>query len=335
MKIVIFETEPWERDTFEELNKNHDVITLEEPLSKDNAGNYRDADIISTFIYSKLSEEELEQFAQLKMIATRSTGISHIDREYCKNNGIMMSNVPTYGKNTVAEHAFGLILAISHNIVAGGNRTRNGQFNFKGLRGFDLRGKALGVIGTGDIGEHVIKVALGFEMCVLAFDVKPRPELKEHLNFEYVDMDTLLEKSDIITIHVPGIPQTRNMISREQFEKMKDGVVLINTSRGSVIDVQALTRALNDGKVKAAGLDVLPEEPIIHEEAELLRSVYTDKNEKELSSLLADNALMNMDNVIVTPHSAFFTTEAIQRILRTTVENITGFIEGNPKNKVE
>lgn len=326
MNIVVFETEPWEKEAFSVLEKEHAIKTTNEKLSPETVENFKDADIISVFIYSKLNREVLEKMPHLKMIATRSTGKSHIDTEYCEEKGIQIGNVPSYGKNTVAEHAFALIMAVARNIVPAVERTQRGDFDFRGLRGFDLLGKTLGVIGTGDIGEHAMRIARGFGMKIVAFDVKPREELQNEIDFEYADLDTLLQKSDIITIHVPGIPQTKNMIDEEQFTKMKDGVVLINTSRGTVINIQAMVKALAEGKVKGAGLDVLPEEPAVHEEAELLRTIYQNENQQKISDLLANSAVMRMRNVIVTPHSAFFTTEAVERIMNQTLENINSFL---------
>lgn len=326
MNIVVFETEPWEKEAFSALEKEHTLKTTTEKLSLETVDKFQDADIISVFIYSKLDQEVLEKMPHLKMIATRSTGKSHIDTDYCDEKNIKIGNVPSYGKNTVAEHAFALILAVARNVVPAVERTQRGDFDFRGLPGFDLLGKTIGVIGTGDIGEHAMRIARGFGMKVLAFDVKPREELKKDIDFEYVGLDVLLEQSDVITLHVPGIPQTENMIDSEQFSKMKDGVVLINTSRGTVVNIQAMVKALADGKVKGAGLDVLPEEPAVHEEAEMLRTIYQNENKQKISSLLADNALMRMRNVIVTPHSAFFTNEAVDRIMNKTIENINSFL---------
>jgi D-lactate dehydrogenase len=169
-------------------------------------------------------------------------------------------------------------------------------------------------------------------MNVLAFDVNPDEELARSEEFRYTDMDDLLETSDVVTLHVPATPKTHHLISRKEFEKMKDGVVLINTARGTIVDVQALVRALADGKVAAAGLDVLPEEPTIREEAELLRSVFREGY--DLETLLADHILLRLRNVIITPHSAFNTCEAVGRILATTTDNITAFAQGAPQNIV-
>lgn len=332
MKTVIFEVEPWEAETFEHLRTENDVQCVAEPLTSGNAGQHADANIISCFIYSDLGKSILEQFPNLKLVATRSTGFDHVATDYCQQAGITVCNVPTYGENTVAEHTFGLLLSISHKLTEATDRTRKGDFSQQGLQGFDLRGKTLGVVGTGNIGEYVIAIARGFQMNVVAFDVKPRPDLAERLQFRYAALDDVLKTADIITLHVPANPKTRHLISQKQFDQMKDGVVLINTSRGSIVDVNALIKALAENKVAAAGLDVLPEEPTMREEAELLRSVY--QKEHHLDTLLADHVLLRLRNVIITPHSAFNTREAVQRILDTTAENIQHFIQGNPQNVV-
>jgi len=167
MKIVAFEIEPWEREAFAKLGEEHTLVLLETKLTAANAKDYADADVISTFIFSNLDKNVLEQFDHLKLIATRSTGFDHIAVDYCNTEGITVCNVPDYGDHTVAEHVFGLLLAISHNIVEAANRTRRGDFSLSGLRGFDLQGKTLGVIGTGSIGQCVIKIAKGFGMHVI------------------------------------------------------------------------------------------------------------------------------------------------------------------------
>jgi D-lactate dehydrogenase len=332
MKIVIFETEEWEQPAFEPLIHEHEVILLETKLTSENAVDYNDADIISTFIYSVLDENTLENFDHLQMIATRSTGFDHIPLDYCRKKEIIVANVPEYGDSTVAEHVFGLLLALSHNLVEAVDRTRRGDFSLRGLRGFDLQGKTFGVIGTGSIGQHVIKIARGFDMDVIAFDVKQDQNLAQSLEFNYVIMDKLLEKSDVISLHVPANQHTYHLISDAEFEKMKEGVVIINTARGSVVHIEALARALSVGKVAAAGLDVLPEEPTIREESELLRSFYHEQH--NLQTLLAGHVLLRLRNVIITPHSAFYTQEAIWRILDTTLENIQNYISGDPINVV-
>jgi D-lactate dehydrogenase len=334
MKIVGFELEDWEQEAFERLKDEHEHVLLltGEAVTEHIDSQYKDADIISTFIYSDLSSKALKQFQNLRLISTRSTGFDHIDLDYCKQNDIVISNVPRYGQNTVAEHAFALIHAIARHIPEAVQRTRSGSFSQEGLQGLDLKGKTIGVIGTGDIGKNVIRISKGYDMKVLAFDVKPDKDAASRMDFEYTDMNDLLSKADIITLHVPGIDKTRNMISEPQFEKMKPGAILINTARGFVVNIQDLLKALSEEKIAAAGLDVLPEEPVIREETELLRSTYTGKG--DLQTLLADHMLTDLPNVIITPHIAFNTCEAVARLIDTSVENILSFIHGNPKNLV-
>jgi len=332
MKTLVTEAEDWEKQSFKKLMEQHEVFFVDEPLNKELADKYSDVEIICPFIYSSLQAQDLQRLSELKLIATRSTGFDHIDSDYCTKNQITVCNVPSYGKNTVAEHVFGLILTISHNLREALDRTRRGDFSISGLQGFDLRNKTLGVIGTGDIGQCVITIAKGFGMRVLAFDANPDRDTAQQAAFSYVDMEELLETSDIITLHVPANKQTRHMISTDQFSRMRKGAVLINTSRGSIVDVEALLHALSEGRLLAAGLDVLPEEPTIREEAELLRTLYQEEHDQR--TLLADHVLLRLNNVYITPHSAFNTREAVQRILNTSVDNITGFIAGSPQNVV-
>lgn len=332
MKIVIFEAEPWEEELFEGTCGDNEVVMRSEPLSAEVAEEHRDAEIISPFIYSDLDAETLGKIPDLEMIATRSTGYDHIDLDYCAEHDITITNVPEYGDNTVAEHVFALLLAIARKIPDAVDRTRKGDFTMQGLRGMDLRGKTMGVIGTGSIGRRVIEIAAGFGLETLAFDVTPDEDLAETLGFRYVDMDELVSASDIITLHVPANEKTKDLLSDDEFGKMKEGVIVLNTSRGSVVNTQALLRALSEGKVGGAGLDVLDEEPTIREEAELLRSIF--RKSHDLETLLADHVLMHMRNVIVTPHIGFDTDEAVRRITETTIRNINSYCRGEPRNVV-
>ncbi len=332
MKILVTEVEDWEKQSFQQFMEHHEVIFTDEPLNKDLADKYSDVEVICPFIYSSLQAQDLEPFSELKLIATRSTGFDHIDSDYCSEHDITVCNVPSYGKNTVAEHVFGLLLTISHNLREALDRTRRGDFSMSGLQGFDLRNKTLGVIGTGDIGQCVIAIAKGFGMRVLAFDVNPDQDAAEQAGFSYVGLEELLENSDIVTVHVPANKQTRHMISTEQFSRMREGAILINTSRGAIVDVDALLQALTEGRLRAAGLDVLPEEPTIREEAELVRTLYQEEHDQR--TLLVDHVLLRLNNVYITPHSAFNTREAVQRILDTSVDNMTGFMAGSPQNVV-
>lgn len=332
MKIVVFEAEFREAPAFEPLEADHELVLVGAPLEAENAGDYADAEIVSTFIYSKLDRDVLAQLAALRMIATRSTGFDHIDVAYCGSRGVVVSNVPSYGEKTVAEHVFALLLAISHRIPEAFERAQHGSFSPHGLQGFDLSGKTLGVMGTGSIGRHVIEIAHGFGMQVVAFDVHPDEEAARKLGFRYVEFKELLGAADVISLHVPATPKTHHLLSGKAFATMRDGVVIINTARGDLIDSGALIQALISGKVAAAGLDVLPDEPIIREEAELISSTFVDK--QQLQNLAANHVLLRMRNVIVTPHSAFNTREAVARIVETTVQNIAAFVAGAPQNMV-
>jgi D-lactate dehydrogenase len=330
MKIDVFEVEQWEREAFRDLAAEHEVRFSEAPLSRDNAREHADAEAVSTFIYSTLDQQVLDAMPRLRVIASRSTGVDHIDTALCRARGITVCNVPTYGKHTVAEHVFGLLLTISHRLEEAIDRTRRGRFNARGLQGFDLRDKTMGVVGTGDIGLEVIRIARGFGMHVLAFDLQPDAAATRALGFAYADLDRLLAESDVVTLHVPGNAHTRHLIAGPQFARMKPSAILINTARGSVVDHRALVRALAEKRIAGAGLDVLPEEPVVREEAELLRSVYEERH--NLDTLLANEVLTHMTNVVMTPHSAFNTKEAVRRILDTTVENLAAYVRGEPRN---
>jgi D-lactate dehydrogenase len=332
MKVVVFEVEPREALALEGLKAHNEIVLVEGPLRDANAAKFSDAEVISTFIYSTLDRGVLEKLPALKLIATRSTGFDHIDIAYCAARGITVSNVPTYGENTVAEHVFALLLTISHRMREAIERARTGPFSPLGLQGFDLAGKILGVVGTGSIGCNVIRIGRGFEMAVIACDINPDEALARKLGFRYALFEEVLEAADVLTLHVPATPGTHNLLSGGEFARMKDGVVIINTARGSLIDVRALIEALIRGKVAAAGLDVLPDEPMIREEAELICSVFS--SQRDLRNLVADHILLKMDNVVVTPHSAFNTREAVGRIVDSTVENIRAYIAGQPRNMV-
>ena len=259
MKVAVFETEEWEHAACLRLQPEHAVVCTRDPLNGASAAKYADAEIVSPFVNSRLDAGVLSQLPQLRMIATRSTGYDHIDLSYCHAHGIAVANVPNYGDVTVAEHAFSLLLGISRHLVEAVERTRRGAFAQEGLRGFDLRGRRLGVIGTGHIGRRVIEIAKGFGMEVVAFDARPDEEEARRLGFRYAELSTVLGEADVVTLHVPAVPGAAPLLSDREFGAMKDGAVLINTARGSVVDVTALVRALKSGKLRAAGLDVLPQ----------------------------------------------------------------------------
>jgi len=231
----------------------------------------------------------------------------------------------------VAEHTFGLILALSRNIHRAHVRTSRGDFSLEGLMGFDLKGKTIGVIGAGRIGLHVVRMAKGFGMEVLAFDTRQDHFLAEVLGFGYVTLEELLARSDVISLHAPYNAATHHLIDRERLARIKRGAILINTARGGLIDTAALVWALDEGIVGGAGLDVLEGEDIIKEETQLLTS---SQSTEKLQLLLSNHILRNRENVVLTPHIGFNSREALLRILDSTVENILSFASGKPTNVV-
>lgn len=331
MKIAFFEVQPWKQEFLTKQLPDHDLLFFEEALSKENVEKVEDCEAISVFIYSKVSKEILDKLPKLNFVATQSTGFDHIDIETCKERGIAVSNVPHYGENTVAEHTFALILALSRNVHKSYVRTLQGNFSIEGLMGFDLQGKTLGVIGTGHIGLHVIRIAKGFGMHVVAYDVKQDPFLAEVLRFQYLPMEQVMATADIISLHLPYSAETHHIVDEKMLAKVKKGALIINTSRGGLIDGNALLGSLDSKQVGGAALDVLEGEELILDEKQLL--YYKQENQK-LEELAKNHILLKRDNVVFTPHIAFYSQEALERILSTTAENILSFAKGGSSNSV-
>lgn len=331
MKISFFEIKGWEKNFLRKSLPDHKISFFSESLTSKNVKEAKDSEIISVFIYSQCKKEILEKLKKLKFIATRSTGVDHIDLRECQKRKISVSNVPFYGENTVAEHTFALILALSRNIHKSYLRVLRGDFSIEGLKGFDLKGKTIGVVGAGHIGLNVIKIARGFGMNVLAYDIKKDHFIAEVLDFQYVSLDYLFKHSDIITLHVPALPSTYHLINKKNIKMIKKGAILINTSRGSVVETEAIIEALDKGILSGVGLDVLEGEELIKEEKQLL---YDKEKIESLKNLVKDHILLAKENVVYTPHIAFYSQEALERILRTTVDNIKAFLKGNPINIV-
>lgn len=330
MKIVFFEAEKWEEDYIRK-SFQEDVLLTEKKLDSQTAQEFKDCEIISTFIYSSLTREVLEKLPNLKFITTRSMGYDHIDLNYCKEKNIKVSNVPTYGAHTVAEHTFALILAISRKLVPSVEQARKGDFSSENLQGFDLAKKTLGVVGTGNIGKNVAKIALSFDMKVLAFSKNQDQDLALK-GVKYVSLDELLLSSDIVTLHLPHTKETEHIINLSNIQKFKKGSVLINTARGALVETQSIVEGLEKGIFQAVGLDVLEEEAALKEERELLSSEYLKKF--DIKTQLLNHVLLTRDDVVITPHNAFNSKEAVEEILATTVLNIKKFTEGNSQNSV-
>lgn len=333
LKIGFFNIKDWEKKHILKSLKKHNCFFDSGRLDSSNAKRYSDLEVISVFIDSKLTSKVLKNFKKLRLISTRSTGFDHIDLDYCKRKNILVSNVPSYGENTVAEHAVALLLTITRRISESVERVRQGQFSPEGLTGMDLKDKVVGVVGTGHIGINFIKMVRGFDMKVIASDIRPNKSLAVKLGFVYVSMDYLLSKSDVISLHVPYNKKTYHIIDRKAIQKMKKGVIVINTARGGLIETDALFDGLKEGKVKGAGLDVLEEEGFLKEEIELLhRDTYKNVDFK---TALENHVMVQLHNVVVTPHNAFNSTEALERILKTTVENILCYAGGSYCNLVQ
>lgn len=333
MNIAMFETEEWERRACVRLEPHHRVRYVADALDSRNAADFSDIEVASPFVNSRLDASVLSQLPRLKLIATRSTGYDHIDLRYCATHGIIVSNVPDYGDSTVAEHVFALLLAVARNLVEAVERTRRGRFTQSGLQGFELCDRVIGVVGTGRIGLRVIEIARGFGMSVLAYDLRPDAAAATRLKFAYTSLDKLLSDSDVVTLHVPATSGTAGMLSDREFSRMKPGAILINTARGHIVDVEALVRALADGRLRGAGLDVLPQEPLIREEAAIFHQEAV-RDAEDFKALVANHVLLRFPNVICTPHNAYNTDAALERIIATTLTNIEAFAQGTPQNVV-
>ncbi len=317
-KVAWFDTEPWEKQYLKEREHDLKIEFFEESLKPETAEKVdKRFDAVSIFVSSKVNKEVLEEI-DVEVVACRSTGYDHVDVEKAEKEDIKVCNVPEYGATTVAEHTFGLILTISRRINEAISKVEDGSFDHSGLKGFDLEGKTLGVIGTGSIGQKVIRVADGFNMNIVASDPYPDKEMESEMPFMYVSQDDLLEIADIVTLHCPYTGENKHMISDAEFQRM-DETVLINTARGELVDTEALIKALENRSISRAGLDVLEEECIIEEDIEMLGELEEKCDPKKI---LEDHILMERDDVIVTPHNAFNSQEALERIEKTTIQNL-------------
>lgn len=325
MKVHVFESEPWVQAAWRQTGTRLESVWGEGLLTSDSLLSCEEVEIISSDV-SVLGAAVLDPLKQLKLIAVRSTGVDHIDLAYCRFRNITVCNVPAYARNAVAEHVFALLLGLGRHLCEAVQRTRGLDFSWAGIQGFELRGKTLAVVGTGAIGKRVAMIARGFGMAVVAFDSFPDEQWAAANKISYLPLDEALHRADVISLHVPGMPETRHLLSAERFKLMKDGVVLINTARGDLVDSQALLEALANGKVAAAGLDVLPNE------IDLLEEDFRLGGLERGGDVVTNHLLLQHPRVLVTPHCAFFTKEAAFRLIHVTVANIEAFIGGEPRN---
>ncbi|MBN1608078.1 MAG: hydroxyacid dehydrogenase [Polyangiaceae bacterium] len=291
----------------------------------------RQVEVLSPFITSPVGPDELEQLPALRLICTRSTGFDHIDLAAVHARGICVCNVPVYGDNTVAEHTFALILSLSRRLRRTYDRVGHDELRVSDLEGFDLRGKTLGIIGTGHIGLRVAQIARGFSMRVVAYDPYEQPLLADVVGFSYLGFDSVLGEADIVTLHCPYRQETHHLLDTSAFAAMKRGALLINTARGGLVDTSALVDALHSGRIGGAGLDVLEHESMILDE-DHARAGLMDM--ESMRATVLNHHLLSRDNVVFTPHVGFNSREANERIFLTTAESIGAFYAGTPINRV-
>jgi len=317
MKIAFFSVLKEYQEFFNNSFPNDEVFCFEEKLTKEKLDQIKDFEVLSVFVDSIVDKNIIDNLSNLKFINTRSTGFDHVDYKYAEGKGIAFSNVPVYGSSTVAEFTFALILNLSRKINEAGKQLKEGGIfeALKNTQGFDLDGKVVGVIGTGKIGKNVIRIARAFNMKVLAYDLYPDLAFAKENDFEYKDLNEVFSFSDIITLHAPSTKENYHLINKESISKMKKGVYVINTARGELINTEDLILGVKEGIVGGVGLDVLEGE----------------RDFKKGDKI----AFFEMPNVIVTPHIAFYSKEAVDRIAKTSIDNIKGFMSGNLQNLVK
>ena len=289
---------------------------------------YETVDIISTFVYSRLTGDLLAKFKKLKMISTRSTGYNNVDLDYCHSHDIKVANVVGYGEITVAEFAVGSLLNLTRKIEHSHKKLERGVVNVDDDMGVDLYGKTVGVIGTGAIGRHFSRLVKAFGCKVLAYDLYPNQKLAEEGVVEYTDLDRIFSEADIISLHCPATKENYHMINKDTIAKMKDGIYIINTARGDLIDTLALYESCKSGKIAGVALDALEcEDIIIKNNVECACAKCSDEHFMLYS--LVNQKILQLANVVITPHIAFNSIEAIIRILDSSMKNVYDFIEGN------
>ncbi len=320
IKIAFFDTKEYDKKLFNQYNKNYgyEITYFESMLSAETAPLTKGFDVVCVFVHDKVDEQTLSILEKngVKLVALRCAGFNNVDIKHRGN--IRVVRVPQYSPYAVAEHAVALLLNITRKLYKSYQRTRKYNFTLDGLLGFDIHGKTVGVIGTGRIGKVFIQIMKGFGTNVIAYDLFKDESASKELGFEYVTLDELYAKSDIISLHCPLTPETENIINERSIQKMKDGVVLINCSRGKLIDTNSLIKEMETGKIGGVGLDVYEDE----DEFFLRDMTNSYKRDKNLSILLS------MPNLIITSHQAFFTKEALNKIASDTCQNIKEIFDG-------
>jgi D-lactate dehydrogenase len=323
MRVAVFSTKSYDRKYLEAANASHghDFFFYEPRLTCDTVALANGFPAVCVFVNDLVDADVLMALKKggTRLIATRSAGFNHIDLAAAGELEIAVARVPAYSPFSVAEHTLGLILTLNRKFHRAYARVREGNFSLEGLLGFDLHGKTVGVIGTGQIGQVVIRLLEGFGCQVLAYDLYPNPAL-ENQGLTYTTLPDLFSRSHIITLHCPLTPETHHMINDESIQQMKTGVMLINTSRGALLDTVAVIEGLKSGKIQYLGLDVYEEEEDLF---------FEDLSDQVLHDDVFAR-LLTMPNVVITGHQAFFTVNALEKIAETTLANITAFEQGQP-----
>lgn len=321
MKIAFFSTKSYDRAHFDPQVKNsqHEITYFEDSLTVKTAALTKGYDAVCVFVNNTIDEPLLEKIAEygVNVVALRSAGFNHVHLEAAKKHGVKIFRVPAYSPEAVAEHTVALILTLNRKTHKAYNRVRENNFSLDGLAGFNLQGKTVGVVGTGTIGTAFCKIMTGFGCRVIAFDPNKNEEAIK-IGVEYVEQDDLFSRADIVSLHCPLIPPTRHMIDEDSIKKMKDGVMIINTSRGALIDTAAVINGLKQKKIGFLGIDVYEQEDNLFFQ-DLSDEVIQDD---EIARLMA------FPNALITGHQAFLTAEALREITTTTLQNLTDFEEG-------
>ena len=326
MKIAFFSTQPYDKDYFERYNTQHEILFFEDRLNEQTTSLARGCQAVCGFVNDQLNAPVLNTLKEMgiKIIAQRCAGFNNVDLVTASKNDMVVVRVPAYSPHAVAEHALALIMTLNRKTHKAYNRVREGNFSLDRLTGFDLYGKTVGVIGTGKIGESFARIMHGLGCKVIAFDISINKEL-EDFGIKYLSLDEVLEQSNIISLHCPLTEQTKHLINKETLGIMKTGVMLINTSRGGLVDTKAVINALKNGKLGYLGLDVYEQEE---------KFFFHDLNE----NIIADDVLVRLlgfPNVLITSHQGFLTDEALTQIAKETLQNITDFEAHKPlKNEV-
>ena len=322
-KVLFYDIKSYDKELFKRFGKDYNLEMkfLKGKLNEESADLSKGYEIVCAFANDTINKEVIDILAEngVKLLAMRCAGYNNISLRNIKDR-FKVVRVPAYSPYSIAEYTMGMILALNRKIHKAYVRTREGNFSISGLMGFDLHGKTAGIIGAGKIAQILIKILRGFGMNVIAYDPYPNYDKAKELGFEFVDLDTLYANSDIISLNCPLTKETKYIINRESMSKMKDGVMIVNTGRGRLIDSVDLVEALKDKKVGAAALDVY------EEEAEYF---FEDLSDKVIEDDILGR-LLSFHNVLITSHQAYFTEEAVEAITKTTLDNIKDFIEGKP-----